>query len=196
MMLFAFLMLCFAHEGNSQTKQTTDPKASGSLAQTNYCDQFIEATNKKLKEEANATCTTQYTCVECTDRTSNMKIYATMVVQPDNPNCKGASEISIKEDAVSRGAEKKGTTEFRAELLQSPCITGGTNLEVFIPGYGKASQAFSYLWEIDGGKGGHLPSLQCACGKEAKVRVTQLATGESITLTAKLNSTCGEASKK
>ncbi len=192
--LLAMFMCCFAHVGNSQTKQTAEKKASTSLAQTNYCDQVITATNKKLKEEANATCASQHTCVECTDRTTMMKIYATMVVQPDKPNCKMVSEIAISDDAVSRGTETR--TGFRAELLQSPCFAGGTNLEVFLPGYGEASREFSYLWEIDGGKGGHLPTIQCACGKEAKVRVTQLATGESITLVAKLGSTCGDSTRK
>ena len=189
--LFAMFTFCFATEGNSQNNKAVDKKASNSLAEANYCDQVLAATSKKLKAEANSTCATQYTCVECTDRTTMMKIYATMVVQPDNPICKMATEIAVKEDAASRGADKEPTSRFRAELLQSPCFAGGTNLEVFLPGYGQASREFSYLWEVDGGKGGHLPSLQCACGKEAKVRVTQLATGESITLVAKLGSTCG-----
>jgi hypothetical protein len=192
--LFAMFMFGFAQTGNSQTKQATEKKSTTALAQTNYCDQVIANTNKRLKEEANATCATQHTCVECTDRTTMMKIYATMVVQPDKPGCKVATEIAISDDAVSRGTETR--TGFRAELLQSPCFAGGTNLEVFLPGYGQASREFSYLWEIDGGKGGHLPTIQCACGKEAKVKVTQLATGESITLVAKLGSTCGDSTKK
>jgi hypothetical protein len=194
--LAAMFVICFAPKAQSQTKQPGDKKTTTThQAEPNFCDAVLEATSKKLQDEANATCTTQYNCVECTDRKTGMKLYATMVVQPTNPTCKVVTEISVKEDAVSRGSEAKAV-DFRAELLQSPCFAGGTNLEVFLPGYGQASREFSYLWEIDGSKGGHLPNVQCACGKEAKVRVTQLATGESITLVAKLNSACPGSGNK
>ncbi len=154
-----------------------------------YCDAALPAAEKRLKADANNTCTTQHICVECTERTSKVTIAATVVVQPDKGNCKPVTDITCKEcDAV----------DFTARILQSPCFAGGTNLEVLLPGYGEGSREFSYLWEIDGGKGGHLPSIQCACGKEARVRVTQLATGKSMTLIAKLNATCpgGDATNK
>jgi hypothetical protein len=177
----AFLaLLLFSCSVNVANAQADAKKAVP--AKVKYCDTALPEAEKRMKAEANNTCTTQHICVECTERTSKVTIAATMVVQPDKGNCKPVTDITCEEcDAV----------DFTARILQSPCFAGGTNLEVIIPGYGKDSREFSYLWEIDGGKGGHLASIQCACGKIARVRVTQLATGKSMTLIAKLNSTCG-----
>jgi hypothetical protein len=160
-----------------------------------YCELLLPKLERELKDEANATCTTQSACVECLDKASRIALAATLVVQPDKEGCKPATDITTDDAALSRGSQKQKPASFRAQILQSPCIAGGTSLEVYIPGYGHASREFSYLWEIDGGKGGHLPKLTCICGKSARVRVTRLATGESVTLSMKLNSTCAGSGK-
>ena len=177
-------------QSNLQTGVKKAPKASVA-----YCDAKLPPEGKRLQELANETCTTQTACVACMDRASKIALAATLVVQPDKEGCKPATDIATEDAAISKGAQKQKPTSFHAQILQSPCIAGGTSLEVYIPGSGHASREFSYLWELDGGKGGHQPKQTCICGKWAKVRVTRLATGESVTLSIKLNSTCAGTGK-
>lgn len=167
----------------------------GGTDKVEFCDLILPKVHKELQAEADATCATQFSCVQCMDRTSKMELAATLVVQPVKSDCKPVTDVKIQPDAVSRGASNvpKPAPRFRAEILQSPCFAGGTNLEVYIAGYGTCGREFSYLWEVDGRKAGHLTSIACACGKEAKVRVTHLPSGESTTLVAKLNAGCGNS---
>lgn len=124
-----------------------------------------------------------------------MVLSATLYVQPDKLDCKGVTDINYEADAeaASRGVAKPNPSafRFRPKLIQSPCFAGGTNLEVLVPGYDLNKREFSFLWEVDGRKAGHLNTVTCACGKEAKVRVTHLGTGESVNLIMKINATCG-----
>ncbi|MCF8243526.1 MAG: hypothetical protein K9J37_16630 [Saprospiraceae bacterium] len=188
-----------ATKGKARTNAKAGAKVDAKVdANANYCDAVLPAIEKQLQADADATCTTQTTCVDCMDRTSKMTLAATLYVQPNKAACNSASDIvanSVTDivantDALSRGASKQAPHRFVAKLMQSPCYAGGTNLEVVVPGYDLRKKQFSFLWEVDGKKAGHLTSVQCACGKEAKVRVTHLLTGESVNLTMKLNSTC------
>lgn len=159
-----------------------------------YCDELLPKVQKELQDDANAQCQTLYVCLECVERKSNQVLYATIVVQPTSPNCRSLKEISTLDTPPSRGNEKPKRPRFQVEIIQSPCFAEGNNLEVFIPGWGQGTREFSYLWEIDGNKGGHLPSVTCACGKEARVRVTHLPSGESVVKIIKL-SPCNDSDK-
>lgn len=194
---FAALLLCC---GLSQVQaQSASLSGSGGKTNTNpmvdFCDLILPSVEKQLKTDANATCSTQSTCVDCMDRASKMVLSATLYVQPDKLDCKGITDINYQVDAAetSRGVAKPkpSTPRFRPKLMQSPCFAGGTNLEVLVPGYDMNKREFGFLWEVDGKKAGHLNTVTCACGKEAKVRVTHLGTGESVNLTMKINATCG-----
>ena len=191
--LVALLTCCSLNEIQAQSGALSGSgRADDKTPQLDYCELLLPKVERELKADANATCTTQSACVECMDKASKIALAATLVVQPDKEGCKGATDIATDEDAVSRGAQKQKPASFRAKILQSPCYAGGTNLEVYIIGYGSSSREFSYLWEVDGKKGGHQPKLSCICGKSARVRVTRLATGESVTLSLKLHSTCAD----
>ncbi len=192
---FVALLLCCGL--NQVQAQSGSLPGSGGKTTTNptvdFCDLILPAVEKQLKTDANASCSTQSTCVDCMDRASKMVLSATLYVQPDKTDCKGATDISLEEDATaSRGAakQKPSTPRFRPKMMQSPCFAGGTNLEVIVPGHDLNKREFGFMWEVDGKKAGHLSSVTCACGKEAKVRVTHLGTGESVNLTMKLNATC------
>lgn len=189
----AFFLCCGLNQVQAQdatgggVRTTSDAK---------YCDAVLPDIEKQLQSDADATCTTQTTCVECMDRTSKMTLSATLYVQPNKSVCKAVTDIVTDADVASRGATKQAPKRFYAKLMQSPCFAGGTNLEVVVPGYDLNKKQFSFMWEVDGKKAGHLTSVQCACGKEAKVRVTHLRTGESVNLTMKLNSTCANSTNK
>lgn len=186
--LASFLFLCCLNPVSAQT----DGGSTTTSNQIMYCDLALPALEQKLQTEADATCTTQSGCVECMDRTSNMTLAATLVVQPKNPSCKTVTDIEVATDAKSRGAGAiDDPVLFQPKIIQSPCFAGGTNLEVYVPGYDAAKREFAFLWTVDGRKAGHLSNIQCACGKTATVRVTYLPTGQSVTLKMKLNSTCG-----
>lgn len=171
-----------------QAQNLTDPDASS------FCDELLPRKYKALQDEANAQCKTIDICIECRDRNSGFLLYATLVVQPTDPKCKPLDKIGTEPDALHRGGTPTKPARFKVDVIQSPCIKGGNNLQVFIPGWGTDSREFSYLWEIDGVKAGHLPSLFCACGKQAKLRVTHSASGESVVVAFKLNE-CNDSEK-
>lgn len=189
--LVALLFCCVLNQVQAQkTAKTSDTKTTATnVLDAPYCDAVIPDINKRLQTEANASCTTQTTCVECLERNSATVISASLFVQPTKTDCNGATNISyVEEDPKSRGM--KPAPRFRAKIMQNPCFAGGTNLEVVIPGYDISRGEFSFLWEVDDKKAGHLPAIQCACGKAAKVRVTHLASGESLSLGLRLNANC------
>jgi len=191
--LVAILFCCNLNQVQAQSGSLSGSggTTTSKTPMVEYCDVRLPVIEKQLKDDANATCTTQSACVECMDRTSKLVLAATLVVQPDNADCKPVSNIETVVDAKSRGGSVPTTPRFTASIIQSPCFNGGTNLEVYVPGHSLTNREFAFLWEVDGIKAGHLPSVQCACGKEAKVRVTYLPTGETVNLAMKLNATCG-----
>ncbi len=51
---------------------------------------------------------------------------------------------------------------------------------------------YTYLWEINGGPGGHQMKVDCVCGSYAKVRVMRLSDGRQVSKTMSLPK-CKEA---
>ncbi|MBI1227544.1 MAG: hypothetical protein GC192_20090 [Bacteroidetes bacterium] len=184
----ATLFFCCLNQLQAQTDGGTSTSS-----QVKYCDLALPTLEKKLQTEADATCTTQSGCIECMDRTSKMILAATLVVQPKMAECKTVTDIEVQPDPKSRGiaAIDDPVSTFQPKIIQSPCFAGGTNLEVYVPGHDIDNREFAFLWEVDGHKAGHLPTVQCACGKIATVRVTYLPTAQAVTLRMKLNSACG-----
>lgn len=159
------------------------------------CSVAIGQTKKDLQKKANLKCETQKTCVPCKLKATGDLIYANLVVQPVSPKCK--SEIKLV-DVEKLPTKKPAPQDYpdlpdfaNFEILQVLCKTGGTSLELYIPGADFEnpdfmSKSFSYMWEIDGRKAGHEPFVSCACGSSARVRVTEVATGRRVTKTITL----------
>ena len=64
--------------------------------------------------------------------------------------------------------------DFDFELITQACFAEKSLITLEI----EEAEKYSYLWEINGAKGGHQqsPSI-CYCGTEAKVKVTRLSDG-------------------
>lgn len=152
-----------------------------------YCEAVLPTIQNQLQADADATCTTQTSCVTCTDRASGIMLAATLVVQPKAASCKTATEIKPVRDVMSRGAVETRQPRFTVDIIQSPCFSTGTNLQVYSPGNDLTTREYSIIWEVDGQLKGRGLSLSCVVGKEAKVRVTYLPTNEAVTLSMKLS---------
>ena len=149
----------------------------------------MKAARKTNQITANAECRTVLQCVECTDSKSKEKTCKTVSVQPDKKSCLNASEIPQNVNIGTPSNGKQTLVEpFVVEIIQNYCYNGGISLEAMVPVDGQSSMdgkaqasMYSFLWEIDGGKGGHSARLHCVTGKKATVRVTKLSSGESVT---------------
>jgi len=154
------------------------------------CDLIIENAQAELQKEADAGCKTAMRCVACTDKKSGAVVYANMVA---HPKCLPQSDAKAAAAAPTDRKKPTGVTATATdtrpapphfEIIQERCEDGsGADLTVFIPGNAMrcSKDQYSFLWEIDGGKGGHAPDLQCACGKVAELTVTDIKTGLSQT---------------
>ena len=78
---------------------------------------------------------------------------------------------------------------FDYNIISSFCYADGLSLGVNIA-YPKK---YTYLWEINGGPGGHNITVDCVCGSYAKVRVMRLSDGLQVSKTMSLPK-CKEAS--
>lgn len=184
--LIAILICC-----NFNQVQAQDGGLSSTPTKTavKYCDAVLPTIEKQLQANADATCTTQTTCVTCTDRASSISLAATLVVQPKKSDCGSATDIKTEADALSRGGGMADLPKFTIDIIQSPCFNGGTNLEVYSPGNDLSSREFSIMWEVDGQLIGNKLNVACAKGSTAKVRVTYLPTAQFATVSMKLNQT-------
>lgn len=74
-------------------------------------------------------------------------------------------------------AETTPSLPFNFNLIASHCIAGGVGLSVDI----ENPSEYAFLWEINGGHGGHdMSTLTCLCGDSATVYIMRLADGVSI----------------
>lgn len=157
-----------------------------------YCSEAIPKLSSSLQQKANATCQTQQACILCREQSSGHPLYTTMFFQPDAAVC-AASEVqvtSVEDAKAGKAPDQTNPPPFLAEILQSTCINGGNTLEVYIVGKSADSQKrpdeYTYLWTVDGNKAGHASSVDCACGQEATVRITEARTGASVTKLVRL----------
>ncbi len=159
------------------------------MQEITYCDVVLPRVSAKLQAEANKTCQTQESCVLCRERQSNQRLYASMYIQPDPEICKSVYVGNTTADPTSEKARDiqpvDSGTAFQAEVKQSSCRDGSTNLEVVIIGNilasGTNAPTYNFLWSVDGNKAGHERLINCVCGNEATVRITDGKTGRSVT---------------
>ncbi len=152
------------------------------------CDKIMASTQGDLQIQADASCKTVTRCIACTEKKSGAVAYVTLVAQP---KCKAQPNSNVAAAAPTDRKKQVGATitNTRPELpnfdiIQQRCEDGsGADLSPFIPGDAAqcSKDRYSYLWEVDGGKGGHAADLKCACGKVAKLTVTDMKTGLSHT---------------
>lgn len=153
------------------------------------CDQILGTTKAAMQKEADANCKSVTRCVTCTDKKLGQLLYTTMVVNPTSKCASSGSKASMDTNVAERGpagTTAKATVDRPTapsfELVQERCEDGtGINIDVFMPGNAMqcTKDQYAFLWEIDGGKGGHAANLQCACGKVAQLTVTEIKTGLS-----------------
>ncbi|MBK8555157.1 MAG: hypothetical protein IPL65_05010 [Lewinellaceae bacterium] len=178
----------------------TTPKTAKSALP--YCDAVLKTEKVALQKEANSACASKMVCMPCMERTTKTAIHACLVAHPTTPACAavGAEPVEVERAAPSGTANRNQTPAnntavaqaFDFEIMRSVCDRSGVSLEVFIPGNtcGDTRETYTYLWELDGGKGGHESKVECTCAKEVKVIVTKSSTGERVTKMIRLQPTC------
>lgn len=168
---------------------TVNLSAQGALPAPPACDKIMATAQGDLQKQADASCKTETRCIVCSEKKSGAVAYVTLVAQP---KCNAPANGDVAAAAITDRKKQVGiatTTNTRPELpnfdiLLQRCEDGsGADLKPFIPGDAAQcnKERYSYLWEIDGGKGGHAADLKCACGKVAKLTVTDSQTGLSQT---------------
>ena len=186
--LLAGLLLFSCQFANAQRNKVA--QRSSALPVLPACDVILSSTKAEMQKVADATCKSVTRCVPCSDARLGQDVYVTLVVNP------------IAADCVPAKAQASGTVQAERappptpaanevlpenpvfEIRQARCEDGtGVDLDVFIPGNAMqcSKDQYAFLWEIDGGKGGHAPTLNCACGKTAQLTVTDIKTGRSLT---------------
>ncbi len=180
------LLMLSATGATAQNANTVTSKKPA----TPHCDEILPTVKKQAQQEANQNCKTVTVCTECIEKASKLKIDAVQVIQP---TCDGAAQM---EDLVVESKVAYKTMRLNVQILQSPCINKGMNLEAFVPGANQNPNRsqYAFLWEIDGKKAGHEKTINCTCGKVAVVRVTDTNSGISISRTARLKG-CQDTSK-
>jgi hypothetical protein len=179
------------------TKSESGVNAAKSVSTPIYCDEIMERMEKELQKQANDECRTVEACIECISRHSNGTVYMFLYVQPNVKTCKPVEIFPPSTAALSRGEGKPDNT-FRVEVKQSICTRSGSSLEVVIPGHDLDCEGddFNFIWEVDGKRSGTERSIDCACGKEALIRVTQISTGVTVRRNIRLNSCSGKVDDK
>lgn len=170
-------------------KNTEMPDDKG-MAEIGYCDELVTKSKKELQGVADKKCETQTVCLKCRERESGQAVYMMMFVEPNPSTCKVATyEAQNDAQAAQKPKNIKSAVSaqgFQAEIIQSTCTKNGTSLEVFIVGNDLAAcakggnEGYTFLWEVDGKKAGHDRRIECVCGKEVSVRITQGSTGTSV----------------
>ena len=197
--LFMLLFSLLSTAGFGQQK----PASSTTPQKLLPCEEAVKAARKANQVRANAECRTVFQCVECIDSRSKEKTCKSLSVQPDKKSCLNASEIPQNINIGTSPSDKQTVVEpFGLEIIQNHCYNGGVSLEAIVPTDGQSNidgkaQAtmYSFLWEIDGGKGGHAAVLNCVTGKKATVRVTKLSSGEAVTRVVNLSGSSVQSAK-
>jgi hypothetical protein len=159
------------------------------------CDKIMASTQGDLQKEADANCKTATRCIACTEKKSGAVAYVTLVAQPkcnvrSNNDVAAAAPTDRKTPAGAAATTKTRPAPPTFDILQQRCEDGsGIDLKPLIPGDAAecSKDRYSYLWEIDGSKGGHASDLKCACGKVATLTVTDAKTGLSYSRQVKLS---------
>jgi hypothetical protein len=173
-------LLAQTDKANKTNKTTATPKVP-------YCDEVLKREQDAIQKKADETCQTVTTCVDCTERKTSIRTCAYLIAQP-RKGMKGNCAVATVDDSSKDDAKfDDDTPSFRVDIIQYACPGKGVTLVAHMPAYSpdpKGQSQFSFLWEVDGKKAGHDNRVECACGKKATVRVTNLATNVAMTKTA------------
>ncbi len=185
----ALLLLFFAASVYGQ--KPTAGSASQTSTSLPGCSKAVAGVKKGLQAQANAECRTVFQCVECMNEKTKQKSCVNVAVQPEKSACATAANVNAEVAKTDSNNEGPG---FAVEVLQSSCYAGGAALEAVVAVDGQLKPdgkmmktEYSYLWEVDGKKGGHSPFLDCVSGQKATVIVTRLSTGKTVSRTVVLN---------
>lgn len=188
--LLAGLVFFSCQFANAQKRTAQRSSAIPALP---VCDKILSEAKAEMQKQADATCKSVTRCVPCNDTRLNHNLYVTLVVNPIAAKCMPAkaqasgavqAERAPPAAAVAPAANEILPENPVFEIRQAVCENGaGVDLDVFIPGNAMqcSKDQYSFLWEIDGGKGGHSSTINCACGKTAQLTVTEIKTGRSLT---------------
>ena len=165
-----------------------------------YCDVLMGDLKTKLGKSANEQCSTQHVPCACRDRKSGMTLYGSVLVQPTDTKCHpvkiGTASLPDGSATAGRNANPQGSAELHQaawvpEIVLSNCTLQGTSLEVFIPNRDIAGcdrEHFAFKWELDGKMISTERRVECVCGKNVKVTITEQSMGTTYVHFITLNS--------
>lgn len=186
-----FVTPSWAQKANPAAKAPAKEKA-GKLP---YCDQAAGFYGPDLQSRANLECRTVQPCVDCIDRANNKQTCVRVTVQP-NQEASCRAQIKAVDDAkTAQAAPNKAPTpdqnDFMLTLLQNPCYFDGITLQVQANRLNSTlpdnPKDYTYAWTIDNMPMGNSNYVYCASGRIASVKVTQIATGRSMTKSVEIH---------
>ncbi|MBK8920940.1 MAG: hypothetical protein IPM81_05445 [Saprospirales bacterium] len=130
-----------------------------------YCDEVLQQAKQNLQTEANKTCQTTQTCIPCLDRKTGVTVYATLVVQPEDPTC------TLVKSMTYETTEGTKAPAIYFEIQQLKCSGPGVTLEVIFPDARAKASDYAYEWMVDGKKAGSSAKIECTAGKAVQVKV-------------------------
>jgi hypothetical protein len=189
-----FLLFCLFLSTSIQAQTTKAPVKSDGMEKSStkvpYCDEVAGFYGPDMQTRANQECRTIYPCVECTERSNSKKNCVQMVVQPDK-NSKCNVKVTEVGDPKTLQANhplpKLDQKDFEVSIIQTPCYFDGVSLQVLantvgMPGL-EPPGGYSYTWTVDDLPMGSANNVYCVSGKTASVKVMQVATARTKTLT-------------
>jgi hypothetical protein len=193
-----FLLFCLFLSTSIQAQTTKAPvKSDGmekSATKAPFCDEVAGFYGPDMQTRANQECRTIYPCVECIERSNSKKNCVQMVVQP-NKNSKCHVKVTEVGDPKTLQANHPLPTldhnDFEISIVQNPCYFDGVSLHVLaktvgMPGL-EPPGGYRYTWTVDDLPMGSANSVYCVSGKTASVKVMQVATARTKTLTVAIN---------
>lgn len=155
-----------------------------------YCDEVAGKYGPAIQLRANQECRTIYPCIECIERSNSKKNCTQMVVQP---NMKSKCNVKVTEVGDPKTLQanhpipKLDHKDFEVSIIQSPCYFDGVSLQVLantvgMPGL-EPPGGYRYTWTVDDLPMGSANNVSCVSGKTASVKVMQVATARTKTLT-------------
>ncbi|MFN0176403.1 MAG: DUF6438 domain-containing protein [Saprospiraceae bacterium] len=170
--------------GNAVEKKSSDTALP-------FCDQVMGNYGADLQKRANQECRTVYPCIDCIDRASNKVTCNQMVVQPNKDAICAVKATAVVEQATTQKILVLDQNDFALNIIQTPCFFAGITLKVLANRTNStmADQPgdYQYAWTVDGVAMGSANNIYCVSGKTATVKVTQVATSRTKTMTVEIS---------
>lgn len=178
--LIACLMILGSLVTRVEAQNQKNPAKAPAMSSTVYCHQVAERYGTELQEKANKECRTVYPCIECTNHETGAKSCVQLAIQPNQQSKCRATVKPLTDPKANQSAPASETTSFTVSIIQEPCFYDGVTLRALV--YTNNStmpfnpKDYTYAWEVDGKPMGAGYQLYCVSGKQASVKVTQVAT--------------------